>query len=188
MGRNGHVAISYSDALEVQRIHVVKKGNDLANGTRIADFPVGVAGAWHPEGKVIGFESTLDFKQRGDWDGKSYPIRATFSQIFRYSLAQVKLEYDMQIDNVDLTPVPDDAFKISADIKDGTYVQVDDRPNVEYEWRGGEVVKAVNQRTVERLRGSAYFSTFSIAGYFLLFAILLLVALGLISWMRQRIA
>jgi hypothetical protein len=80
--------------------------------------------------------------------------RATLDEHMRFTNGQ-SVRISTQFDFSQIDPNPDfstsDPFVISTPIADGTEVQVDDRPNIRYEWRGGKIVKSWNQEWVERL-------------------------------------
>jgi hypothetical protein len=85
--------------------------------------------------------------------------RATLDEHMRFTNGQ-SVRISTKFDFSEIDPRPDfstsDPFVISAPIPDGTEVQVDDRPNIRYEWRGGKIVKSWNQEWVARLEGLSF--------------------------------
>lgn len=186
-GPRGTVRISFAPDLLVKRVRAIKSGHDLWGSKSMADSPSHEPNAWSPGGKTQSFEVRLDIDEYAETKGRAYPVRATVQETSTTTGGTVTQKIDIRIDNVRFG-VPDSAFTITTPIPDGAHVQVDDRPNIEYVWHDGEIVKKFNPRAVARLRDRSYFATFSITNYFVVFTVLLLVTLGLLSWVKHRMA
>jgi hypothetical protein len=80
-------------------------------------------------------------------------------------------------------------FRISTPVPDGTPVQVDDREGIEYVWRGGQIVKATNQRSIANLKGQRFTPSTPWPGRGLLLTLggAVLAALGVAAWLFRRV-
>ncbi len=82
---------------------------------------------------------------------------------------------------------PHEAFAINTSVPNGTRVQVNDHPNIEYEWRDGKIVKKVNTASLNDLGGNF----FKAGGwwrivYILLGLVPILVAAVSVWWWMRR--
>jgi len=188
-GRYGRTTIWFdpSAAMQVCRLHREKSGSDLLNDIPISQLPAANPDKFSPGGKIRTIETFLDISKFGKWNDSYYPIDGVIQSTTSYFLGQQSsIRYSFHIDKFRRCEFTEADFKIRSSIPDGYAVQVDDQPNIEYEWRGGQIVKAISAVARANLLTSRFGSSFSIAGYFLSFSIVVLLLTTLLVWRYRR--
>lgn len=188
ISRYGKFNLLFDSQLRMVELRMLKTGADLAGETPLSQHPASKPSIFFPGGKTVQRELKLTIDERGYWHDIEFPSAATVTETKTLTGGTVTVTYRMRLNPLSIGPPPASAFQITVPIAEGAPVQVVDRPNIEYVWRGGEIVKEINPNTVARLRDRSYFSAFNITGYFVVFAVLLLTVLGLTSWVRHRMA
>ncbi|MBI3839335.1 MAG: hypothetical protein HY288_15560, partial [Planctomycetia bacterium] len=172
--------------LRVKRLHFLKTGDDLYNDKKVSDFPLVQPSPSEPGGKISSLETTLEVSKFEESGGARYPSAATITTAKNYENGQRSAaRYDMRIDRFKRGGFSASDFAITT-VPDGYVVQVQDHPNVEFEWKNGAIVKTLNSETQSRLGSAKFYSTFSIVGYLLVFAICLIAVAYLGSWAYRR--
>ncbi len=94
-------------------------------------------------------------------------------------------ESHFSLSNVRINPDFSTAFMISTPIPNGTPVQVDDAPGINYEWQDGKIVKSINQPAVASLWGYRFLPSSWLARSLTALAAAAMVLL-LIYWRYRR--
>jgi hypothetical protein len=99
-----------------------------------------------------------------------------FQSQFRFTDVDVHPDFTVQ-----------DPFTISTPIPNGTPVQVDDRPTINYEWLNGKIEKSINPTAVANLEANAFRAGSSPGRGVWLAVGLGLVMLGIAIWHGRRL-
>jgi hypothetical protein len=175
--------------MQVRRFAFEKSGADLLNAKKVSDLPEAKPNSFGPGGRVQRFERTLDVTRMERAGDVYFPADCVIKTATEYAGGKrTAVRYAMHIDQFRPGGVfADDAFAITTPIPDGFRVQVRDRPNIEFEWRGGQIAKVVNAATERNLSSSRFAGTsFFPIGYFILFAVALLAAIGVGGFAYRR--
>ena len=89
-------------------------------------------------------------------DGNHVVTEWTLTQDLTDSTNQLRVQKDfVRLSDVNLNPdFAEDPFKVTTPIPDGMHVSVKDQPGIEFEWRGGQIVKTVDHASVARVEGN----------------------------------
>jgi hypothetical protein len=133
------------------------EGDLVEKDTRIADVPI-IGGRFFPAARLTGKTATYTVKEAKEINGVFLPT--TFSlrdeAIFADGQSVVQ-ESSVRLSEVNLRPNLDaGAFKVTTPLADGTPVYAEDDPSITYEWRDGQVVKAVNRSSIANMEGEGF--------------------------------
>lgn len=186
-GEYGHASVWFDSNLQVRRIQRIAKDDDLVNTTQVSALPPVTKDSWRPSGRIVSFDTIVDFPRLGESNGMTYPSEFIITRTEHFqSGATSSRRYEGHIEDMEYAPsfAPDD-FSMTL-IPDHAHVQVDDSPNIEYEWLDNQIAVVVNELTERRLRYSYFGLSYSALGYFVLFALLLIAAVALGMWILGR--
>lgn len=173
----------------VHRLLLTKTGSDRFGKKRLNEIPAAdPSDLYYPAARLQKVSVLLDMARFGQLGDDRVPADMTLVTTMTYSNdSRVEMRYEMHIDEFSRNPVwAADAFDVSAPIPEGFVVQVEDQPNVDYEWRNGKISKKVNRGTLANLMASVFETAFSGVGYFVVFAGLLLGIAAAGAWAYRR--
>jgi len=175
----------------VRQIDLEKSGDDLSNKIAMKDMPEQPGSSFYPNGRLMRSAEKLRFEKYEQKDGRAVPREALLETTRVFTGDQkVTIQYQMVVEEFKaVDSFEKGAFDISTAIPEGFNAQVQDEPNIEYQWRSGKVVKAVSDRTLSNLLAGWFDSAFSPIGYFVVFAVILTAVSALSVWSyRRRVA
>jgi hypothetical protein len=114
---------------------------------------------FRPRAAYRGIHRDIELTDYHNVKGVMVPTKLALTEVESFvNNPDVTYKTRVTLSGIDLRPdfITRDLFTMSAPIRNGTYVQVDDRPGIEFEWQNGEIVKRINTDTVERLEGNVF--------------------------------
>jgi hypothetical protein len=166
------------------RIEQHKVGKDLLRADMPLTSYVGDGRFW-PKHACNAMHRTVEVTKTQSYSGTTFPVAMTLVDEERFDKDQtVTVTTEIRFAHVNLRPDFSSAnpFIVSTPIPNGTPVQVDDHPGINYEWRDGNIVKSMSQAALANLNDGKLASSAYPLGTKLMVA-LGLVALALLTFL-----
>lgn len=144
-----------------RRLEQRKKGADWIEEGMPVSSVSGWKTSYYPEGRLTEDSVILEGVRIERLDTTHMLTGFTMRRSTRFDNGQtVTIATRAHIQNVRLNPdfAKENPFTITTPVPNGTRVRVLDQPNIEFEWRDGKVVKAVDQASLGNLLGHGFLS------------------------------
>ena len=132
--------------------------------------------------------SQLDVVAYVNKSGRFVPseILCVTKQVYSNGWRQVK-RYTIALSVIDLDPdFSDDPIDVRDDLPDGLPVTVNHERMINYEWRDGKIVKAINASSVANLEGHKFKRKTHVGVGLIVLGCLAAVGVGILVWLRLR--
>jgi hypothetical protein len=171
-----------------RRIRCEKRGSDLFAGQPVGEIPArGDAEHRRPNKPMAGCDYEIDHIKIEQIDEKPFIVGYHETTVYLYQGGdQFTSRNEVSLSQADLDP-PEDALKLTMEIPNGTSVHVYNYPQIDCEWKDGQVVKVVDASVVNGLADLRFEAAQSPARRWLVVANVALVAILFAVLLYRRI-